>query len=599
MQYREITDRAEFRALIQHYNEMNWLVAIDLETDGLNERKCKILNLVMSNRPQDAVMVPGEWASDLAGLSPNLLLIFQNFKFDLKVLKANGVDLFDRNIRDTMLLHHLLDENSPHGLDHLVQHYYKDNYKAKFWEKYKKYEEATPEDKLEYACKDVIYTRELYCYFDQQLHNEDIPRTLIDLIHNFAKITAQTEFNGIKLDNAYLFSLGTELKTAITGILGEMRRSAEIHIEACEMDDWAKKIDKLYTPKGKKWQTLPKPEFDFESPKQVSRLLYNYLKLPAQFHRKTKQITCDDSALEKISHLHPLVAKLQDFRVLQKIYGTFVEGVAKKAENGRIYPEFNINGTVTGRISHCNPNMGQMPSKGEWAKVRGIFVPDPDYVFITADYRQLEVCVNAHFSKDEQLLKIIFDGASQHDITAESLKIERSKAKTLNFAMQYQCSPYKVAEILGVPIDEGKHAWNVYWSTYKGVADLIQDCNLKVDAGLPIVTLSGRKRRLPKEFSQNWERASAYRQAFSALIQGSGADLTTMSAVNINACLVKQGLGRVLFTIHDENVILCKKSETAVVREIVKREMELAPKLMGLSVPLTCEVSEGLERWQK
>jgi DNA polymerase-1 len=349
------------------------------------------------------------------------------------------------------------------------------------------------------------------------------------------------------------------------------------------------------------------------SNKQLLRLFYEELKLPVQFGESKKdkktgkykkpQPTVDAKALAALKDLHPIADELRYFRAFDKAYGTYVEGILSKMVDGRIYPSFNVTGTDTGRISHSDPNMGNLPSakkakeldEPHLAGLRGMFIPDPGCVLISADFSQLEVCLSAHFTRDANLLRIINEGVSQHDITAEGLGIERSLAKTVNFGMQYGCSYKKVAKVLKVSDQEGKRAYDKYWETYSGQKARMDECAAKVDRGEPIINPFGRRRRFEVRKRESWD--SAYRQAWNALVQGTGSDCTSRAFYLADASLRRRGIGRALFTVHDEILIQARAEHAEEAQAILVEAMISVGKEIGLTVPLKAEASGAMERW--
>lgn len=596
--YSYITEERGLNEVISWHNSNSDFIVIDLETTGLNQFNDKILNGVISGMGQGAVMFTPECLPALLSISRPIVL--HNFKFDFKMLFRAGIDL--RNLKvpvfDTTLLHHLFDENLSHSLDDIVQEMFKDNYKAAFWSKYKTYEEASFDDKLEYACKDVIYTKQLYEHLITALPMQGIPNKLIEHVHDLALGLYDTEITGVIIDLDYIAKLGVEYRQRIMTLDRKMRDSAKNEIELCEMDMWVKELLKRKTPKGR--AGVERPVFNLSSSKQLADLLYGKLNLPEQRkkNKKTKEwsVSVDDDSLEKIKHQHSIVHLLQDFRANEKVYGTYIEGSLDRQVDGRIYPEFNVNGTVTGRISSSNPNMQNMPREGN---IRGMFLPDSGHKLISCDYAQLEVVIAAHYSQDKNLLKIVREGASKHDITAEALGIERQLAKTLNFAMQYQCTPIKVAEVLGVSMGEASHAWNKYWEAYAGEKLVIDECKKLVDGGLPIINLYGRRRRFPKEFDAGWKREEAYRQAYSSKIQGSGADLTHEAFYLMAQYLRDRKLGRALFEVHDEILVQSKEYVVQEVSLVLQSVMIGVGKRANLTVDLGVDCSDPLDRWEK
>jgi len=598
MKFYHLTTEAEIRALIAYHNMKSEFCVYDFETDSKNPREAKLIDIQMSGYGEDeAVMFGAEFLPLLSDLT--CAHVLHNHRYDWKVAYLHGVDLRGKLVRDTMLMHHLHDENAAHDLDTWVQEQYGDNYKSRFWAEHKTYPEATFEKRLDYGCRDVVYTGLLYHYLDHSLGAQRVPGTLVEHVHRLAAALLDTELSGIKVDLDYTMTMGAELKGDIVKTEREARELVKYECLALELQAWSKVIEKTYTPKGKKWQTLPKPEFNFAGSAQVASLLFDQLKLPPVFSKKTRSRTADDKALEALESQHPVIPKIRQLRKYSKMYGSFVEGVLERATGDRIYPEFNVNGTVTGRISHSNPNMGQMPSRGDWSKIRGIFTPDEGHKLITCDYGMLEVVVAAHYSQDKNLLKIIHEGASKHDITAEALGVPRSVAKTANFAAQYLCGPRKFSEVIGCSEKEGEFYLNKYWEAYSGEKVVVDECRTKVDKGEPIINPFGRMRRFPAMFEKKWERESAYRQAYSSLIQGTGGDLTSYAFYHIAELLKSTGMGRAWFTVHDEILVEAKTEHVEEVRAAVQKFMICAGEHIKLSVPLTVECSGGLDRWTK
>jgi DNA polymerase I len=588
LQHKKLSSRSEVLSVLSRLTSP--VLAVDTETTGLDPHTDKLISVVIGTKDEGYSFSPAyvdcllEWPR---------LLVFHNMKFDLHFLMRAGIDLLSRPIRDTMLMHHLVDETAPHSLGHLVQHYFQDNYKEEFWAKYKAAEEAPEDERLVYETKDTQYTARIYDILRAELHAEEIPESLVEHVHRLALSLWRTEYDGLAVDLDYLTAVGTKLSALIEDLKPKMRGMVESHCEAWELDAWAKELDKRKTPKGK--AGVPRPEFSFDSSTQLKSLLYDRLKLPVQKDQKTKNVTTGDDALVALEQAHPLVPLLREYRGHQKVYGAYIEGTLERLRDGRIYPEFNVNGTKTGRISHSNPNMGQLPSTGG---IRGIYVPDPGNAIISADYKQLEVCIAAHFSRDPNLLKIVHEGASQHDITAQSLGIPRPIAKTLNFAMQYRCSPRKVAQVLDCSQAAAEHAYNKYWETYAGLKALMEECDARVEQGLPIVSPFGRKRRFPTKFEEHWHKEKAKRQAFNFLIQSTGGDITSRALYLADEALRERGWGKALFSVHDECLISPTLKRAEESRALLSEIMVARGPELGLTVPLAVDCSGPQARWE-
>lgn len=568
------------------------IVALDLETTDLG-KGADIISGAVTGRDENEVAFFGpDLLPELLDAPKDTLFVFHNASFDLKHLAWAGVRLHDRfDYRDTLILAHLLDENQELSLGALVERHYGDTYKAEFWKKYPKAQDAPEADLAEYNARDVHYTLRLHRVLIEALSSDGVPDSLVEHVHALQRSLLATEIAGIRVDTDYLMQKGVELKTRIEQLVPQMRENVLPHIEVIECHEWIKEIDKRKTDAGK--ARVKRPEFTFDSAKQLMALLYEQLGLERQFNEKTKNLTCDWDALEKLKDQHPIIPMIQEYREKQKIYGTYIEGTLERMVEGRIYPSFNVTGTATGRISHSNPNMGNMPRDGG---IRGMFVPDRGYVLISADFSQLEVCLSAHFTRDENLLRIVLEGASQHDITAASLGIPRTLAKTVNFGMQYGCSHYKVAKVLGVSPEEGKIAYDKYWQTYSGQKRVMDECAAKVDRGEPITSPFGRRRRFDKKQRQPWD--SAYRQSWNALVQGTGSDCTSRAFYLSDARLRGAGIGRALFTVHDEIVITAKEEHAEEAEKILIETMTGVATDIGLTVQLKAEGSGPMQRWE-
>lgn len=600
--YEFVNERQAVKDLIEKLNATQDFICLDLETTGLDRFtdtiECfTITTNVAIEGGGSAAYIPAEFCDEL--LNIQVPLVLHNFKFDFLFLLSNGVDLRKLGVPviDTMLMHHLLDENAEHGLDSIIQSTFKDNYKEVFWGKYKSYQEAPFSDKLAYACKDVIYTGHVFLDMQSKLALSQIPAELVEQTHAFALALYDTEARGIALDMPYIEQLGLVNRQKAFAVLEQMNSLCASEIDAIEMRAWVKELDARKTAKGK--ANVERPQFNWSSGKQLQELVYGELGLTEvrKKSKTTKKVrpVLDDEALEQLKEEHAIIPLLQDYRANEKVYTSFIEGVIEKQNKGRIYPSFNVNGTVGHRISMSNPNLQQMPAEGG---IRGMVLPDPGMSLIGADFSSLEVVVAAHFSHDKNLLRIINEGASKHDITAESLKIPRKDAKTVNFAAQYLCGPQKLAQLLGVSQAEGKNIHRKYWETYAGDKAVVDECKRKVDIGESIVDISGRHRRFPKSFDAEWQKESAYRQAYSFLIQSSGAYCCNLAFTQIHDYLTKRAIGDTLLVIHDEIIIQANDSFLDEAEEMLVAFMEGTAKQVGLTVPLKA-VSDGpMKRWE-
>lgn len=591
MKFTRLNTPHEVNELIEWHNTNSSYVVLDTETTHLDIHLADGVNIQLSGKTKDeAVLFDFIHVNYLAKLKTKI--VAWNYKYDYKILQKYQVNIPLEQWIDPMLISHLIDENrDSDSLDSWVQELYKDSYKDAFWSKYDNYVDAPQDEQLDYACKDIIYTDRIYVHLMGEYNKQQLPLSLIEHVHQLSRVLVKTEQTGLNVDLNYLTTKGVELKSKIYRLLVDMKSSSQGYCEVVELDLYIKELEKRKTAKGK--AGVIKPQFSFDSPSQLQSLLYTHLKLPVQKNEKTKQISTDSKSLEALQTLHPLIPHLQDYRECQKVYTSYIEGTADRMVSGRIYPSFNVNGTVTGRISHSNPNLGQMPRTGG---IRGIYIPDDGYCFISADYSQLEVCIEANLTGDKNLRAIFEQGLSKHDITAKELGLDRNLAKTLNFALQYWCSHFKVAKILGVSPEEGLKVYNRYWDLYSGCKRLKQKTDAMVNSGTPIVTLFGRRRRFAAGKRPEW--SGDYRQAYNFLIQSPGADITSKAFYLVNKALLAEGVGKALFTVHDEILITCPKQHTRRAEELLLQIMITVGREAKLEIPLKAESSGPMDRWE-
>ena len=593
MQYTVLKTEAEVRDLIEWHNENSEWVVVDLETTGLDSFKDEIVDVQINGRtPEDVCIFGSAFIDSLGSLSCRPIL--HNGRFDITFLYRKGVDVTHWQYHDTMLLAHLDNENrESYSLDALIKEFYgeKASHKEAFWAKYKNYTDAPMQERWEYGARDIYTTARLYTRLRESLSRQGIPDSLVAHVHRLQYSLLRTEIEGIAVDVDYLTNLGVNLKAKIEGLLPRMRTAVGTEADLVELQLWLKELDKRKSDKGK--AGVKRPVFSFDSSKQLQTLLYDCLELPEQFNEKTRNVSVDDSSLEKLKDMHPVVPMLQEYRGNNKVYTAYIEGTLERMRDGTVYPEFRVNGTKTGRISHSNPNLGQLPKSGG---IRGIYRPEDGFVFLSADYSQLEVCIEANLTGDRNLARIFSEGLSKHTVTANELGVSRDTAKTLNFALQYWCTAKKVAKLLGVSLDEGQRIWDRYWDIYSGPKRLKESTDRAVDAGEPLVNAFGRRRRFPVRGRNEYD--GDYRQAYNFLIQGTGSDLTSRAFYLTSEWLQRRGIGRGLFTVHDELLIEVKADYALEAEKQMLSFMTHTGDEIGLKIPLKAESSGPMLRWE-
>lgn len=590
MKYEILRTEAEVSALIEWHNANSEFVVVDIETTGLDSFKDEIVDVQITGKSGDEVAIfSGIYSGALCNLAT--LVVGHNLRFDITFLYRRPVDVTHWRYHDTLLLAHLENENrASYSLDALLKEFYGESHKEAFWAKYKTYQEAPEEERYAYGAADVVATGRLYRELRESNRRGGIPDSLVEHVHHLQYALLKTEIKGIQVDEPYLVNLGVGLKSKIENLLPRMREMVGMEADLVEMRLWLKELEKRKTDKGR--ANVPRPKFTFDSSNQLQTLLYDCLRLPTRFNEKTKNPSVDDSCLEQLKELHPVVSLIQDYREAHKVYGTYVTGTLERLREGRIYGSFRVNGTVTGRISSADPNLQQLPRSGG---VRGIYTPDPGRVLISADYASLEIYLAANFTKDPGLLRIVLNGESMHDITAAGLGISRQLAKSINFAEGYGCSHFKIAKLLGVSEEEGLAAHNRYWDTYAGQKRLMDECAKKVDDGIPIITPWGRRRRFEVRQRKEWDKA--YRQAWNFLVQSTGADCTNRAFYIFSEHLEKTGRGRGWFVLHDEIIAEVLPEHADEELENLCRIMTEVGNEIGLEIPLKAEPSGPSERW--
>lgn len=342
--------------------------------------------------------------------------------------------------------------------------------------------------------------------------------------------------------------------------------------------------------------------FNINSPKQLGVVLFENMKIPGGRKTKTGYSTAAD-VLEKLAPEYPIVAKILEYRQLTKLKSTYADGLAGYIqEDGRIHGKFNQTVTATGRISSTEPNLQNIPVRVELGrKIRKVFVPEEGYVFVDADYSQIELRVLAHCSGDEQLIKAYREEADIHRITAsqvfhvpfdEVTDLQRRNAKAVNFGIVYGISSFGLSQDLSITRKEAAKYIEDYFHTYPGIKAFLDDAVAHAKENGYVKTLFGRRRPVPELASSNFvQRSFGERVAMNAPIQGTAADIMKIAMIGVNKRLKEQKLkSRLVLQVHDELLIEAYHAEIDTVKEILREEMEQAA---SLDVPLEIDMHTG------
>ena len=346
-------------------------------------------------------------------------------------------------------------------------------------------------------------------------------------------------------------------------------------------------------------------EFLLTSPRQVGEVLFDELRLNEKAKKtKSGQYSTGEEVLEAIKHKHPIVEKILAHRALKKLLSTYIDALPKliNPATGHIHTSFNQAVTATGRLSSSNPNLQNIPVRGDDGReIRKAFVPEPGCIFFSADYSQIELRIMAHISGDEHLVNDFREGRDIHAATAarvfhkpldEVTRDERRKAKTANFGIIYGISAFGLAERMEVSRTEAKELITNYFSTYPKVKDYMERSVAEAKERGYIVTAFGRRRYLPDINSRNAVvRGYAERNAVNAPIQGTAADIIKVAMIRIDEHFRREGIqSKMILQVHDELNFSVVPSELDTVKRIVIDEMERA---YQMSVPLVADCGEG------
>lgn len=569
------------------------VVSIDTEYVSGDPRTTKLLSVIVSDGVNAWLIGPSLLSIVSDTLRARKLIFLQDYNHcDTVILYKHGCDIRDCNVYNLIDMHHLLDENVSHSLEDRVLAQYGDNYKAEFWGKHKSVDEADHDERLDYEAKDGVYTYKLGMQDLQQLEKLG----LLELYYHVrrkSRALLDTELSGIRVDLALLEKLKVDVEKQINEYLPKLRGEFYDYCKIWELKEWTKKLKGYKTERGK--SNSSSPVFSFASDKQISWLVYEALAIPVTDKTKKGSPSTSYETLKSASEEFRGLQTLVEYKELKALYATFIKGMMERVENGRIYPHFNVSGTKTGRISHSDPNMGNLPTDGP---IRSMFLADEGFRIIGADYSQLEVLIEANLTHDPPLLKIINEGASKHDITANGLNIDRDKAKTLNFALQYGAGVRKVAKILSIGTEEAQGVFDKYWEIYSGVKNLKDWAAKEVDTKGQIVNAAGRVRRFPT-VNKQYEKERQYRQAYNFLIQGAAGYICNEAYSRFHKYLIEHGYGSTLFSVHDEIVAHVREDKAEECKLVLVRIMEELTTDMKFTYPLKAVAYGPFLRWQK
>lgn len=561
----------------------------DTETTSLNTLDAELCGIAFSFEAHKAYYVPfptnQQAAYELAQLfapvfTSTALKIGQNLKFDMAVL-ANYDIVVAGPLFDTMLAHYIIQPEGRHKLESLSEQYL--NYEmvkieeliGKKGKTQGSFRDVPLEQAKEYAGEDADITFQLY----PLLHKELVEKGQLDLF--------------------------TNIEVPLVSVLCYMER-AGVNIDTAALNDFSTMLTNEVQTIEKQIYDLAGETFNIGSPKQLGEILFDKLQISEKAKKtKTKQYATGEEVLEKLLGVHPIIALILEFRELKKLLSTYVDSLPLlvNPKTGYIHASFNQAIVATGRLSSTNPNMQNIPIKtAKGREIRKAFIPlEPEHVFVSADYSQIELRVIAHMSSDEQFIQAFINGEDVHSATAakifnvsidEVTPEQRRQAKSANFAIAYGSSAFGLSQTLNIPRKDAQFLIDGYFANYPNVkAFMDSQINSARELGY-VETMFGRRRYVPDIHSQNATvRGFAERNAVNAPIQGTAADIMKIAMIRIHSEMKQQNMqSKLIMQVHDELNFSVHTSELETMKHIISQGMQQA---VSLSVPLLVELGVG------
>lgn len=405
-----------------------------------------------------------------------------------------------------------------------------------------------------------------------------------------------------KLRETDMEKLFREIEMPLVFTLFKMEQNG-VKVEGEALRVYGEQLGGKITELEKEIYELAGEEFNINSPKQLGVVLFEHLGLPNGKKTKTGYSTAAD-VLDKLAPDYPVVSKILEYRQLSKLKSTYADGLAVYIgeEDQRIHGKFNQTITATGRISSTEPNLQNIPVRMELGRlIRKVFVPEDGYVFVDADYSQIELRVLAHCSGDKELIQAYREARDIHRITAsqvfhtpfdEVTDLQRRNAKAVNFGIVYGISSFGLSQDLSITRKEAAEYIERYFETYPGIKTFLDDTVAHAKEQGYVVTLFGRRRPVPELSSSNFmQRQFGERVAMNSPIQGTAADIIKIAMIAVDKELTKRKMkSRLVLQVHDELLVEAWKEELEEVQAILKECMENAA---TLDVPLDIDMHTG------
>ena len=586
--YQLIDNEEEMKKIVEKFLSGKILV-LDTETTSTSPINAELVGLSFAVEEHQAFYVPVPANRDEAQHvveifrpvyeNGSILKVGQNLKYDLEVLRNYGIVL-QGPMWDTMIAHYLIQPELRHNMDYMAEIYL--NYQTIHIDELigpkgknqRSMRDLTPQQVYEYAAEDADITLQLKNKLEPELKKYGCEELFYNLEMPLMPVLAEMEMNGVCLD--------TESLKETSDIFTQRILQLEQHI-----------------------YELAGESFNIASPKQVGDILFGKLKIMEKPKKtKTGQYVTSEEVLQTLRGKHEIVAAILDHRGLKKLLGTYVDALPKlvNPRTGHIHTSFNQTVTATGRLSSSDPNLQNIPVRGEDGKeIRKAFIPEPGCLFFSADYSQIELRVMAHLSGDENMINVFREGKDLHAATAATIykkditevsRDERSKSKRANFGIIYGITMFGLAERLEISRDEARQLIDGFFETFPQVHDYMEQAKEQAREKGYVTTLFGRRRYLPDIRSGNGTvRGFAERNAINAPIQGTAADIIKVAMIRIYNRFKAEGIrSKMILQVHDELNFSVYPEEKEQVEKIVLEEMQNA---FHMHVPLVADSGWG------
>lgn len=586
--YKLVDNEDDMRSLCDFFMTKQ-ILSLDTETTSTNPIEAELVGLSFAVEESKAFYVPvpenREEAQRVVEIfrpvyeEETILKVGQNIKYDLEVLANYGVELKGRMF-DTMIAHYLIQPELRHNMDYMAEVYL--NYQTIHIDELigpkgknqRSMRSLPPNDVYEYACEDADITLRLKNVLEPKLKEAEVESLFWEIEMPLVPVLASMEMNGVRID--------TESLQETSRLFTKRMIQLEQHI-----------------------YELAGEEFNISSPKQVGDILFGKMQIIEKPKKtKTGQYVTSEEVLQQLRTKHKIVDDILNFRGLKKLLGTYVDALPKliNPKTGHIHTSFNQTVTATGRLSSSDPNLQNIPVRGEDGKeIRKCFIPEPNCLFFSADYSQIELRVMAHLSKDEHMIHAFQEGYDIHAATAATIykkdinevtRDERTKSKRANFGIIYGITVFGLAERLDIERAEARQLIEGFFETFPQVHDYMEQSKKLVREKGYAETVFHRRRYLPDILSRNATvRGFAERNAINAPIQGSAADIIKVAMVRIyNRFKTENIRSKMILQVHDELNFSVYPDEKERVEAIVLEEMQNA---YQLSVPLVADCGWG------